>query len=158
MTLVIPQKHITYAKKLISGKSPTPHPDFLGSGIDKSVYALDKNWVVKLGYVTGEFKNITQRIKYPAFRPFLPATHIVRCNHSTALIQERADPNDRLYDQHYFILEQLATLMGIDDIHEENVGFRKDKTPVFIDIGYAFKIPKIKKVIIPKWAKQFFKM
>lgn len=103
-----------------------------------------------------DFNFLTRMRKSPKNRSHFPATVMV----NGFMIQERCDVNYDLFDRYNQQLEWLGNKFGVEDIHEENIGWRnaksKSPTPVFIDVGFRMKPvkpTKSKKNPVPKWAK-----
>lgn len=105
---------------------------------------LGKGWVLKWdnGLMDGE---------NPRWRrsPEAEAAHITELRASRAsasvpatvrvgrvLIQERVDPDPRRFRQHARVIGQIASALGVKNVHSDNVGWR-GRTPVFFDHDYT---------------------
>lgn len=69
------------------------------------------------------------------------------------MVQERCDRNVPLYDKYRDQIYALSLLLGIGDIHEYNIGWRKMRgvpVPVFIDVGIRRRAVTAKKGRNPK--------
>jgi hypothetical protein len=74
----------------------------------------------------------------------LPATYVVS---AYCTVQERCDLNGDRFRQQDPLIHKLSQQLYIGDVHSQNVGFRKDGTPVFIDVQtdshYSRSLPEL---------------
>jgi hypothetical protein len=104
-----------------------------------------------------DFTFIRKMRSKPSLRSHFPMSQMFG---DSLMVQERCDINYNLYEKHEHRIRALGYKLGIEDVHEENIGWRKTATgefvPVFIDVGFRTRPGRAKKVRkdkTPKWAK-----
>lgn len=123
---------------------------YIGRGVSCNCYG-NKKIVVKIGRHNWKLNKKMKRYKH-----FFPQTIVIN---NSLCVQERCDTNRDWYDDHAEMIETIAFFFGIDDAHNENVGWKKingEWTPIFFDMGFKMRpIGKLSRgeAKIPAWCK-----
>lgn len=118
------------------------------SGVYRTAFILP-NVVVKVSQEQSRTRKLVEEAKYiqkmrkdPTIARHFPETEIFKVGDVTLQIQEKVNMSHKgisweMHDE----VTALADRLGIDDMHDENYGWRKGKNgpvPVFVDVDFRY--------------------
>lgn len=110
--------------------------------------------------IAKETRFIRRMIKHPKYGRHFPQTKLVKVGNIFVQVQEKVDMGKKRMKKRYAgKVEMLAKMLGIDDMHTENWGWKGEpgkEYPVFIDVDFRTRTRISLKADVPKRSWEIF--